>query len=78
MKTAISLPDDLFSSADAFAHRTGRSRSELYAEALREYLARYDEGRITKQLDELASELDTRLPLDQARATQGLLRSEPW
>ena len=38
MKTAISLPDDLFKSADALAGRLGVSRSQLYQEALAEYL----------------------------------------
>jgi metal-responsive CopG/Arc/MetJ family transcriptional regulator len=29
MKTAISLPDDLFASADAYAERAALSRSEI-------------------------------------------------
>lgn len=51
MKTAISLPDPLFDEAEALARRLGRSRSQLYADALRDYLARHDEGEITKRLD---------------------------
>jgi len=34
MKTAISLPDKLFESADALARRLGLSRSQLVATAL--------------------------------------------
>ena len=34
MKTAISLPDPLFKSADALARRLGVSRSELFANAM--------------------------------------------
>src|SRR5215213_702011 len=34
MKTAISLPDKLFQTAEAFAQEHGLSRSELYARAL--------------------------------------------
>ena len=51
MKTAISLPDDLFATADAYAERSQLSRSELYARALREYLGRHDQDRVTAQLD---------------------------
>jgi metal-responsive CopG/Arc/MetJ family transcriptional regulator len=34
MKTAISLPDELFESADALARRMGISRSKLFATAV--------------------------------------------
>ncbi len=78
MKTAISLPDDLFVSADTFATRTGRSRSELYAEALREFLERHDQDRITACLDALAAEIDTSLEPAAARATRHLLTRETW
>ena len=51
MKTAISLPDMLFHRADAFAERAGISRSELYATALEEYLARRDGDRVLARLN---------------------------
>lgn len=38
MKTAISVPDGLFERADRLAHRLGKSRSQVYREALAEYL----------------------------------------
>lgn len=78
MKTTLSLPDDLFISADAFAARTGRSRSEVYAEALREYLQRHDQDQITASLDDLASQIDTSLEPAVARATRRLLARESW
>jgi antitoxin MazE6 len=40
MKTAISIPDELFREAEACARRLRISRSRLFAEATREYLAR--------------------------------------
>lgn len=51
MKTAISLPDKLFQDADAFAKRAGISRSELYATAIREYLARRNADSVIIQLN---------------------------
>ena len=78
MKTAISLPDELFERADELAKRTGRSRSELYVEALREYLARHLDDDVTAQLDELCEELDTSLPSDIGAANRRMLRGDSW
>ncbi len=62
MKTAISLPDDLFEQAEQYAQQRGVSRSELYATALRHYLVQHRDAAITAQLDALyaaeASDLD--------------------
>lgn len=57
MKTAISLPDDLFRRADRLAKGSGRSRSELYAAALREYVTRHDPEDLTHQIDAVVGEL---------------------
>ncbi|MBA3234153.1 MAG: ribbon-helix-helix protein, CopG family [Propionibacteriales bacterium] len=42
MKTAISIPADLFRSTEDLAIKLGKSRSQLYREALAEYLLRRD------------------------------------
>lgn len=51
MKTAISIPDDLFKRADDLAQRSGKSRSQLYREALAEYVHRHDPRAVTAALD---------------------------
>jgi predicted transcriptional regulator len=51
MKTAISLPDDLFAAADRLARRFGLSRSQLYQKALADFLARHDDDDLTARLD---------------------------
>jgi metal-responsive CopG/Arc/MetJ family transcriptional regulator len=51
MKTAISLPDPVFRSAERLASRLGVSRSELYCRAIRELLERNDQEAIRRQLD---------------------------
>jgi hypothetical protein len=53
MKTAVSLPDALFEAADQLARQLGKSRSQLYAEALREYLERHQDEDITRRLNEI-------------------------
>ncbi len=78
MKTAISTPDDIFASADDFARRMGRPRSQVFAAAMREYLARHDEDQVTRQLDTLCAELDTRREADIALVADGLLERVEW
>jgi metal-responsive CopG/Arc/MetJ family transcriptional regulator len=51
MKTAISVPDDVFEDADRLADRLGKSRSQLYTEAVIEYLNRHDPDTVTERLD---------------------------
>ena len=51
MKTAISIPDALFESADALAARLGVSRSRLYADAVAEYLATHRDTDVTARLN---------------------------
>lgn len=51
MKTAISLPDDLFRAAERQAQRARKSRSQLYAEALAEYLARHAPEEVTEAMN---------------------------
>lgn len=77
MKTAISIPDDLFNRADELARQSGKSRSQLYRDALSEYLHRHDPAAVTLALDEavdgLAPEPD---PWLSAAARHALERSE--
>jgi metal-responsive CopG/Arc/MetJ family transcriptional regulator len=61
MKTAISIADKLFREADTAAKQLGISRSELYATALSEYLARRNALEITARLDQVYGSADGRL-----------------
>lgn len=64
MKTAISLPDPVFRSADRLAARLGISRSELYCRAIKDLLARHDESAVTEQLDAIYGAADSEQGLD--------------
>ncbi len=57
MKTAVSIPDELFQRADELAQLLGKSRSQIYREALAEYVARREPRSVTRTLDELVHEL---------------------
>ena len=51
MKTAISIPKDVFEKAERLAIKARKSRSKLYCEALREYVARHSPDDVTEALD---------------------------
>ena len=51
MKTAVSVPDRVFAEADRLAKRLKKSRSQVYAEAVAEYVARHDEDQVTERVN---------------------------
>ena len=52
VKTAVSMPDELFERAEAAARRLRVSRSELYAKAIAEFLKKQDGHAITDRLND--------------------------
>jgi metal-responsive CopG/Arc/MetJ family transcriptional regulator len=74
MKTAISIPDDIFASADSLAARLGISRSQLYASAVAEYVAKHRGAKVTERLNTVyateSSQLDPALRRAQRRAAK--------
>lgn len=78
MKTAISLPDDVHRDADRLARRMGKSRSRLYADALRLYLARYDADAVTDALNAVCDETDSSLEPHLEEASRAILRKAAW
>lgn len=57
MKTAVSLPDDLYHGVERYAKRMRKSRSQLYAEALSEYLARHAPDKVTENMNAVVEQL---------------------
>jgi metal-responsive CopG/Arc/MetJ family transcriptional regulator len=61
MKTAVSLPDEIFRQAEAVAKRMRVSRSQLYTTAISEYLDKHRADWITRRLNEVYSKHDSKL-----------------
>ena len=78
MKTAVSLPDQVFKAAEALAGRLGMTRSRLYATAIEEFVARHQARRVSEKLDavygQASSKLDPAVRKAQARA----LKKDEW
>lgn len=59
MKTAISLPDELFEAAEEIAKRLSLSRSELYARAIAEFVAKWSADEVRESYDRAYSAPET-------------------
>jgi metal-responsive CopG/Arc/MetJ family transcriptional regulator len=62
MKTAVSLPDDVFHGAERFAKRARKTRSQLYAEAIAEYLARHAPDDVTEDMNVVVDRVGAAAP----------------
>ena len=79
MKTAVSLPDRVYREAEGHAKRTRKSRSQLYAEALAEYLARHAPDEVTEAMNVVVDDLGEAAPDSFVeRAGRRMLRSVEW
>ena len=55
MKTAISIPDTLFTDAEITAKQLGLARSQLYVRAIKEFIEHHNKDKITEKLNMLYS-----------------------
>jgi len=78
MKTAVSIPDKLFHEADDLARRLGKSRSQVYQEALAEYVRRRDPRAVTEAMNAVIDEVGTEVDPWVAEASRQLLLRSEW
>lgn len=78
MKTAVSLPGDVFAHAERLARRLKRSRSRLYRDAIAEYIARHDPDLVVEKLNDVWGQGDE--PRDEfvAAAARRILERSDW
>jgi metal-responsive CopG/Arc/MetJ family transcriptional regulator len=78
MKTAVSIPDDVFSEADRLARQLKKSRSEVYSLALAEYLARHASDRVTDAMDRVCAEVGEETDEFTPLAARRILERSEW
>ena len=78
MKTAVSIPDEIFERAERLARRNRRSRSELYADALDEYVARHSPDEVTETMNLVCERMGGEKNDFIAAAGQRVLKSIEW
>ncbi len=78
MKTAISIPDEVFEAADRAAGKLGVSRSELYATAVHEFVERHRSEDVTAKLNDVYASDKSGLDKNLYRMQRRLLTKEDW
>ena len=78
MKVALSIPDDLFESAETLSKRLGVSRSRLYATALADYVAKHRGRKTTERLNAVYASEATGLDPALRGAQRRSLESDKW
>jgi antitoxin MazE6 len=78
MKTAVSIPEDVFQGAERLARKTKRSRSRLFSDALKEYLARHTPDSVTEAMNEACRELGAAKDVFVSSAARRVLERSEW
>jgi predicted DNA-binding protein len=79
VKTAVSLPNDLYERAEQAARQLGVNRSQLYALALTRYLQDVGPDPVTERLNELADEnAKERAAPESSAAARSMIDSGRW
>jgi hypothetical protein len=72
------LPDDIFVQADRLARRLKKSRSQLYRQAVAEYLARHDPDAVTSAMDKVVGQIKPRSDRFVSVAARRILHRTEW
>ena len=78
MKTAVSIPDDVFEEAERLARRSKKSRSQLFSDALREYRSRHEKEEITEAMDRVCADLEDSRDAFVSLAGRRVLERSEW
>lgn len=78
MKIAVSVPQDVFDRAERLARREGRSRSDVYSTAVREYVARHAPDEVVDALDRVVAEVGPEPDTFVAASGRRTLASSEW
>jgi metal-responsive CopG/Arc/MetJ family transcriptional regulator len=76
MKTAVSIPDEVFGSVERLARRARKSRSEVFSTALREYVARHAPDEVTDSVNRVCDKLEQDDEFVRAAARRTLEKTE--
>ena len=78
MKTAISIPDEVFEEAERLASELNTSRSQLYSRALQEFVARHAPDRLTEAMNRVVNEVGSEIDEFSQRASRRVLEQVEW
>ena len=78
MKIALSIPDEVFESGETLSKLLVVSRSQLYATALAEFVAKHQGRKISDRLNAVYGSEDSRLPRSVRRLQSRSRARDTW
>ncbi len=78
MKTAVSIPDDLFGRAERLARKMNLTRSGLFSAALDEYIARHADSEVTEAMNAALAEIGDQSDPFMREVSRRVLERTEW
>ena len=78
MKVAVSIPDDIFTEAEALAKRLKSTRSDLYSRALGEFIGHHASERVTELMNEVVDQVGETADDFNRSAARRVLQNTEW
>jgi metal-responsive CopG/Arc/MetJ family transcriptional regulator len=78
MKTAISIPEDLLRATEAYARSANKSRSQVIAEALRQYLPHDQPEGMVESLNRVVDSMEAEDAKFRTEAARHVLGNSEW
>ena len=78
MKTAVSIPDEVFEKVERLAKRARKSRSEVFSAALREYVARHAPDEVTESINQGCARVGNQDDVFVRTAARRILEKSEW
>ena len=75
---AVSIPDKVFKKAERLARQMKKSRSELFSNALAEYVARHAPDHVTETMDQVCAEIGSEPDPFVSAASRRVLERSEW
>ena len=72
------MPDDVFADAERLAKRLKKSRSQVFSLALREYVARHADDRVTETLNDVVASVGEARDEFVSKAARRTLKRADW
>ena len=78
MKVDVSIPDPIFEKGESLARRLSKTRSELYTQALDEYVTRHDPDTVVERINAVVDSLEEKEDHFVAQTAGSILSQVKW
>ena len=78
MKTAVSIPDEIFNGAERLARKSKKSRSQLFSDALKEYMERHAPDEVTEAMNRTCAQTGGKADAFVTAAARRTIEKSEW